>query len=90
MVILKCFGIPDYHLATLEIEIPHNVSLETLLDDFLIQVEGNLTELLLHNRSLRKGIYILVNGRTIESLSGLETTIKPGDEIVVSKILVGG
>lgn len=90
MVILKCFGIPDYHLATFEIKIPHSVSLETLLNEFLTQVEGDLTDLLLHNKALRKGIYILVNGRAIDGLSGFKTAIKPGDEIVISKILVGG
>ena len=90
MVTLKCFGISGYHLAKFDIEIVDCVSLEDLLHELPRQVEGNLRELLLDNGKLRKGIYVLVNGKTIESLSGLETIIKKNDEVVISKILVGG
>lgn len=90
MVTLKCFGIPGYHLDNFEIEVTESISLKEFIHELPKQVEGDLKQLIFHDDKLQKGVYVLVNGRSIESLDGLNTTIQGDDEVVITKILVGG
>jgi molybdopterin synthase sulfur carrier subunit len=44
----------------------------------------------LQPRKLRTAMLILVNGKEVSVLNGLETTIKDGDEVVFVPVLHGG
>jgi molybdopterin synthase sulfur carrier subunit len=73
-----------------EVEVPDGVTVRRLID-ILTEKYVKLREELLDKRGDLRPMYnILVNGRAIEWLSGLETQLKDGDEVVFIPPAAGG
>jgi molybdopterin synthase sulfur carrier subunit len=73
-----------------EVEVPDGVTVRRLID-ILTERYVKLREELLDERGDLKPMYnILVNGRAIEWLGGLETRLKDGDEVVFLPPAAGG
>jgi molybdopterin synthase sulfur carrier subunit len=73
-----------------EVEVPDGVTVRRLID-ILTERYVKLREELLDERGDLKPMYnILVNGRAIEWLGGLETQLKDGDEVVFIPPAAGG
>jgi molybdopterin synthase sulfur carrier subunit len=73
-----------------EVEVPDGVTVRKLID-ILTERYGKLREELLDEKGDLRPMYnILVNGRAIEWLSGLETQLKDGDEVVFIPPAAGG
>jgi molybdopterin synthase sulfur carrier subunit len=73
-----------------EVEVPDGVTVRKLID-ILTERYVKLREELLDERGNLKPMYnILVNGRAIEWLGGLETRLKDGDEVVFIPPAAGG
>ncbi|MCC6032033.1 MAG: MoaD family protein [Pyrobaculum sp.] len=73
-----------------EVEVPDGVTVRRLID-ILTERYVKLREELLDERGDLKPMYnILVNGRAIEWLGGLETRLKDGDEVVFIPPAAGG
>ncbi len=73
-----------------EVEVPDGVTVRKLID-ILAERYGKLREELLDEKGDLRPMYnILVNGRAIEWLSGLETQLKDGDEVVFIPPAAGG
>ena len=63
--------------------------------ELMIEIAGELPELKRslidpHLEALRTNALILVNGREISVLDGLETNLKDGDEVVLVPVVHGG
>jgi molybdopterin synthase sulfur carrier subunit len=73
-----------------EVEVPDGITVRKLID-ILTERYGKLREELLDEKGDLRPMYnILVNGRAIEWLSGLETQLKDGDEVVFIPPAAGG
>lgn len=73
-----------------EVEVPDGLTVRKLID-ILTERYVKLREELLDERGDLKPMYnILVNGRAIEWLGGLETQLKDGDEVVFIPPAAGG
>ncbi|MCI4446390.1 MAG: MoaD family protein [Pyrobaculum sp.] len=73
-----------------EVEVPDGLTVRKLID-ILTERYVKLREELLDERGDLKPMYnILVNGRAIEWLGGLETRLKDGDEVVFIPPAAGG
>lgn len=70
-----------------------NVSAETLAEllDKLCRYYGSrFRDNVFDHGSLSKNVLILINGRAIEHLAGLETRLEPDDEISIFPRIAGG
>ncbi len=72
-----------------EIEIPSPVRLKEFLA-LLEEKYPGLSEVLLAEGNLRKGVIILKEGRNIWHLKGLDTEISPGERLVIFPPGAGG
>jgi molybdopterin converting factor small subunit len=61
-----------------------------VLRSLLDQKKGPWKRIVKKDLSLTEGYVVLVNGRNIMSLEGLETKIHEGDEITFTVIVAGG
>ncbi len=52
--------------------------------------EGPWRDIIREDRSLAEGCVVLVNGRNIMSLEGLETKLHEGDEVTFTVLVAGG
>ncbi len=73
-----------------EVEVPDGVTVRKLIDILSEKYVKLREELLDEKGDLRPMYNILVNGRAIEWLSGLETQLKDGDEVVFIPPAAGG
>lgn len=73
-----------------EVEVPDGVTVRKLIDILSEKYVKLKEELLDEKGDLRPMYNILVNGRAIEWLGGLETRLKDGDEVVFIPPAAGG
>jgi molybdopterin synthase sulfur carrier subunit len=73
-----------------EVEVSDGVTVRKLIDILSEKYVKLREELLDEKGDLRPMYNILVNGRAIEWLSGLETQLKDGDEVVFIPPAAGG
>ncbi len=73
-----------------EVEVPDGVTVRKLIDILTERYVRLKEELLDEKGDLRPMYNILVNGRAIEWLGGLETRLKDGDEVVFIPPAAGG
>ncbi len=73
-----------------EVETPGETTVRQLIDVLDAKFAGLKTELLDQEGKLKPMYNVLVNGRAIEWLSGLETRLKDGDEVVFIPPAAGG
>lgn len=73
-----------------EVKVPDGVTVRKLIDILTERYVKLREELLDEKGDLRPMYNILVNGRAIEWLSGLETQLKDGDEVVFIPPAAGG
>jgi len=73
-----------------EVEVPDGLTVRRLID-LLTEKYAKLREELLDEGGNLKPMYnILINGRAIEWLSGLDTRLRDGDEVVFIPPAAGG
>ena len=75
-----------------KITVPYAVSsrLRTLLEIWNSTHRNKVLERLLDGENLKPEIIFLVNGTSLESLNGLETEIRDGDQLVILTAMTGG
>lgn len=90
MVVIKFFGIPQMHLDKITIPLDDMIFLRDLMAKSKTSNQNRLTETILKNDILPSNIYILLNGRRIDDIGGLDAIISPGDILTINKLLTGG
>ena len=88
-IIINAFG-TDIRLkqeASLE---PASPALKDVLRALQDQDKGPLERFIEDDLSLKEGCVILLNGRNIASLDGLETRVHDGDELTFTVLVAGG
>ena len=81
---LKLFGTLRLRFRPWQREFPLEAPLR--LKDFLRALEGEypgISGVLLEEDELKPGVVILLNGRNVHHLAGLETEVRPGDTVVI-------
>lgn len=73
--------------ASLELASP---ALKDVLRALQDQDKDRLERFIQDDLSLREGCVILLNGRNIASLDGLETSVHEGDELTFTVLVAGG
>jgi len=88
---LKAFArFRDLLGGNLELDIESGAEVSDLLAHLLSRSE-DLQDLIFEDSGeLKDDVNILINGRHIESLEGLETELKEGDEVALFPAVVGG
>ena len=93
MAIIKFLGALRYISGTAEytLNIEGAISIKKLLNEIVREIPA-LKQSLIHQQleDLKSNMLILVNGREISVLNGLETKLKNGDEIVFVPVVHGG
>ena len=69
---------------------PATPALKDVLRALKDQGKGPLERFIEDDLSLKEGCVILVNGRNIASLDGLETSVQDGDELTFTVLVAGG
>ncbi len=90
MVNVKFFGIPKCHLTSLDVPVGSEVVFDIVLEEASKILELNLKEIMVVDRTLKKNIFILLNGKRLDEQGGLNAKITSGDTIIISKLLLGG
>jgi molybdopterin synthase sulfur carrier subunit len=72
-----------------EVELAEGIRIEDLLQNLCAAREG-LRPLLFEDSGLKGDVNILVNGRNVESLQGLETELAEGDDVALFPAAIGG
>jgi molybdopterin synthase sulfur carrier subunit len=89
---LKVFGTLRQFVAAKQVEV--DVRDGDTVRDVLVRLAGDhpaLGERILDDEgNLQKAINVLVNGRSIKFLDGLDTTIQEGDELAIFPAVGGG
>ncbi len=67
-----------------------SATLEEVLRSLVAQRRKALKRMVRDDLSLEKGCVVLVNGRNINSLQNLGTTVNDGDEITLTVLMAGG
>ena len=85
MIKIKFYSLIRMHLGINEIEIKTNsISIENLLKEAEIQIKKKfLDQLVNNNHQIIHGTMILINGRNIVHLDGLNSIVVEGDEISI-------
>ncbi|OAG28563.1 ubiquitin-like small modifier protein 1 [Thermodesulfatator autotrophicus] len=79
----------NYRPSEGEIFIAEPITLAQLLKELAKKYAG-IQEKLLEEEKLRPGVVILVNGKNVLHLQGLNTEIEPGDTVVIFPPGAGG
>ncbi|MFP3237562.1 MAG: ubiquitin-like small modifier protein 1 [Caldivirga sp.] len=75
----------------MEIEVPDGTTVRELLKIIDERVNPNISKTLLNDDSgLREGYNILINGRSLDYVKGLDTVLNNGDEVVLLPPIGGG
>ena len=69
---------------------PASPALKDVLRALQDQDEAQLERFVQDDLSLREGCAILLNGRNIASLGGMETSVHEGDELTFTVLVAGG
>lgn len=72
-----------------DVELPEGAGTGDLLNA-LCSAHGELCTLLFDPAGLKEDINILVNGRNVAALQGLETRLADGDEVALFPAAIGG
>jgi molybdopterin synthase sulfur carrier subunit len=72
-----------------EVELSEGSKVEDLLNA-LCAAYGEIRALLFDQAGLKEDVNILVNGKSIDSLQGLETELSEGDEVAIFPAAIGG
>jgi len=73
-----------------EVEVPDGLTIRGLIDALARKYAKLREELLDEGGNLKPMYNILVNGRAVEWLNGLDTRLKDGDEVVFIPLAAGG
>jgi molybdopterin converting factor small subunit len=88
-IYINAFG-TDIRLKQEVLVEPAYPALKDVLRALPAQEKGRLDRFLKDDLSLKEGCVILVNGRNIASLDGLETRVQDGDEVTFTVLVAGG
>ncbi len=91
MIKVKLFGTLRLRFKPWEQEFPLDGPVK--LKEFLAHLEGvypGLLSQLLEGDALKTGVIILLNGKNVHHLAGLETEVRPGDTLVIFPPGAGG
>jgi molybdopterin converting factor small subunit len=88
-IYINAFG-TDIRLKQEVLVEPASPALKDVLRALPVQEKGRLDRFLKDDLSLKEGCVILVNGRNIASLDGLETRVQDGDEVTFTVLVAGG
>ncbi|RLE61916.1 MAG: molybdopterin synthase sulfur carrier subunit [Thermoprotei archaeon] len=89
---VRAFASLSYFLGYegVELELPDTSTVKDALEAVSEMLGPTFRERVLGQRGLSKGIRILLNGRDIDFLEGLETKLKDGYEILIFPPAGGG
>lgn len=74
-----------------ELEVPNGITIRELLKVLDERINPNISKTLLNDDSgLREGYNILVNGKAVDYVKGLDTVLSDGDEVVLLPPIGGG
>lgn len=73
-----------------EVEVPDGITVRELIDHLGKRFERLKSEVLDEKGELKPMFNVLVNGRAVEWLNGLDTKLKDGDEVVFIPPAAGG
>ncbi len=88
-VIINAFG-TDIRLKQEAFLEPASPALKDVLKALQDQDKDQLERFIEDDLSLKEGCVILLNGRNIASLHGLETRVQDGDELTFTVLVAGG
>ena len=75
--------------AKFEVELDEGASISHILDELLLdqKIREHIFD---DNKQLNSDITIMINGREINFLEGIDTVVKSGDEISIFPMVAGG
>lgn len=75
-----------------EIDVPDNSSLSGLLTEIVNRWGNGISEVILEagGKKIKSHLRLMVNGRDISFLDGLDTKLKDGDEVMIFPPVSGG
>lgn len=91
-VIIKFFATIKDELGVKELELDCDGTLKDLLEKAEAMIGEKFNELIYdkQRRSFRSDLIVLVNGRGLEYLEGMETKLNEGDVVAVFPQIAGG
>jgi len=89
-IIINAFGMDIRLKQQASLELASPAALIDVLRALQDQDKGQLERFIQDDLSLREGCAILLNGRNIASLDGLETSVHEGDELTFTVRVAGG
>jgi len=76
--------------SSIELSCTHHDTAVTVIQ-MLVEKYGNkLRQAIMNGTKLKSGIKMIINGRDIEYLNGLDTKLKDGDVVVIIPPIAGG
>lgn len=75
---------------TVSITYNENESIDHLLDKLIERFPAMHEELFTEERKIRQHVHVFINGRNVIHLDGLDTIVKPEDELALFPPVAGG
>jgi sulfur-carrier protein len=75
---------------TIQVDYEDNRCIGDLLDDVISQFPAMEEEIFTPERQVKQHVHVFINGRNIIHLQGLETTVKPDDQLALFPPVAGG
>ena len=87
---IRISGIPSCRPGTIQVDGVADIRLGDLLSRHLPVDRQSLLGILFRQDKLESGYVILVNGRNITQLEGLDTMVKEDETVLIAAHVVGG
>lgn len=80
----------ELNKSVIEYEIEDRINVAKIIDMLDKDFQGRISEKLIEGERIKPGTIILVNGKNVLHLVGLNTTVKDGDELSIFPPSGGG
>ncbi|SER47252.1 ubiquitin-like small modifier protein 1 [Salipaludibacillus aurantiacus] len=75
---------------TIQVDYEDNSRIGDLLDEVISQFPAMEEEIFTTDRQVKQHVHVFINGRNIIHLQGLETIVKPDDQLALFPPVAGG